>query len=177
MLARARIFRAVSIAVREPLPDDVERLVALFDAYRVFYEQASDVRQSERFVKERLEERVTRFFVATVDGTVGGFVHLLPLFHTTTMRHAWLLEDLFVAPECRGRGAGTALMKYVETFARSTGAARISLTTAHSNVNAQRLYEAMGYRLDTTFRTYHRSIDLDGRPRSTHGPGTDGVEV
>lgn len=144
------------ILIREPLDEDLERLAVLFDAYRVFYEQPSDLDGSTRFVRKQLAEGVTRFFVAALGDAVVGFMHLLPLVHTTVMRPSWLLEDLYVDAPLRGRGVGSALLAYAEDFARRTGAGRISLTTAHTNVTAQRVYEAAGYTLDTTFRTYHR---------------------
>ncbi len=147
------------VTVREPLPEEAGRLAMLFDAYRVFYERAPDAHVAARFVERQLDKRVTRFFVACVGGDIVGFVHLLPTMDTLAMRPAWLLEDLYVDRDVRGRGIGSALMRYAENFARETGARRISLTTAHTNVVAQHLYESRGYGHDTTFRTYHRELE------------------
>ncbi len=74
------------------------------------------------------------------------------------MTDAWILEDLFVDPNARRCGIGSALLRHTESFARRVGATRLSLATAHTNTQAQRLYEAHGYRLNDTFRTYTLSL-------------------
>ncbi len=138
--------------------DDAGELAALFDAYRTFYERPPDPDGARRFVAARLRDGSTRFFIGRGDGVAAGFVHLLPTVDTLGMRPAWILEDLFVRPEMRRGGLGSALLARAESFARHAGAARISLTTAHGNVAAQRLYAAHGYQLDTEFRTFHRTL-------------------
>ncbi len=74
------------------------------------------------------------------------------------MTDAWILEDLFVDPNARKAGIGSALLRHAEAFARSVGATRLSLSTAHTNTQAQRLYEAHGYQLNEMFRTYNLNL-------------------
>ncbi|MDQ2991687.1 MAG: GNAT family N-acetyltransferase, partial [Candidatus Eremiobacteraeota bacterium] len=92
-----------------------------------------------------LGEGTTRFFVANRDGVIVGFAHLLQSYDTLDMTDAWILEDLFVDPTARRSGIAAALLRHAESFARSVGATRLSLSTAHTNT--QRLYEAHGYKL------------------------------
>jgi ribosomal protein S18 acetylase RimI-like enzyme len=143
------------VTVAAAQPDDVDDLARLFDAYRVFYERSSDRESARAFVAARLREPVTLFFLARAGGVAAGFAHLLPSFDTLGMRPAWILEDLFVEPMQRKSGVGSALLRHVESFARASGAARVSLTTAHANHTAQRLYVANGYRHDEIFRGYY----------------------
>ncbi len=138
--------------------DDVNDVAVLFDAYRSFYECAPDADGSRRFVAARIQEGTTRFFVARLGDGAVGFVHLLPSFDTLAMLPMWNLEDLFVDPSFRGHGVGSGLLRHAEDFARSTHAARLSLTTAHTNATAQRLYMAHGYRPDDIFRAFHRTL-------------------
>lgn len=100
----------------------------------------------------------TRFFVATGDERIVGFVHLIPYVDTLLMEPAWIVEDLFVSPTARRNGVGAALLAHAERFARSTGAVRLTLTTAHTNLLAQRLYERCGYAFDQTFRIYNLNV-------------------
>lgn len=137
---------------------DVPQLAALFDAYRQFYGRAGDAGAARRYVGERLAGP-TRFFVDREGEQLRGFVHLLPSFDTLAMRPMWILEDLFVDPAVRGSGAGSALLRHAETFAREDGASRLTLSTAHTNETAQRLYERHGWVLDREFRYYHRRCD------------------
>jgi GNAT superfamily N-acetyltransferase len=147
-----------SVRIVEAGDGDLESLVALFNAYRVFYSREPDLQSTRSFIARRLQECSTRFFLATVGGRAVGFVHLLPSFDTLAMRRSWILEDLFVEPAYRRRGAGAALLRHAETFARGTYAAQISLTTAHTNETAQRLYVAHDYVPDEVFRTYHQVL-------------------
>ena len=147
-----------SIGILEAGAADLEPLVDMFNAYRVFYGCEPDLQSTSSFVTRMLQQRTTRFFLATVGGKVVGFMHLLPSFDTLAMRRAWILEDLFIEPAYRRRGAGAALLTHAEIVARGTHAARITLSTAHTNVTAQRLYSAHGYVLDEVFRTYHRVL-------------------
>jgi ribosomal protein S18 acetylase RimI-like enzyme len=51
-------------------------------------------------------------------------------------------------PEFRRRGVGTLLLKSAIETARATGAVRLELATAITNVSAQRLYELLGWQRD-----------------------------
>jgi ribosomal protein S18 acetylase RimI-like enzyme len=55
------------------------------------------------------------------------------------------LEELYVAPEDRGRGVGRALLEETMEVARSTGAARIELCTGEDDRAARALYESCGF--------------------------------
>jgi GNAT superfamily N-acetyltransferase len=57
------------------------------------------------------------------------------------------IQDVFVLPERRGEGIGTALTAHAEDAARARGRTRISLSvSADGNPAARRLYESLGYR-------------------------------
>jgi len=146
------------ITIAEANERDVDGLSALFDAYRVFYGRASDLPGAKRFVAARCAQGPTRFFVAADAGEAAGFMHLLPSFDTLAMRPMWILEDLYVDETHRKRGVGSALLRHAEAFARASGAARLSLTTAMTNQTAQRLYAAHGWERDTHFVPYHRML-------------------
>ena len=59
------------------------------------------------------------------------------------------LEDLFVEPEARGRGVGSALLRFVEERARSAGARVIALSVNERNEQAQGLYRRHGFEAAT----------------------------
>jgi ribosomal protein S18 acetylase RimI-like enzyme len=147
-----------TITVRDFAPPDLAKLAELFNDFRIFYERDSNLEAAKTFVAQLLHDGLTRFFIAWSDGEMAGFVHLVPYLDTLAMTKAWILEDLFVTPGIRQNGIGGRLLQKAEQFARNDGASRLSLTTAHTNRTAQRLYEACDYKVDTIFRTYH--LDL-----------------
>lgn len=132
---------------------DVERLVPLFDAYRQFYHLPSDPDAARTFLSDRLARGESTIFVAEVDATAVGFVQLYPTFSSLSMKPWWILNDLYVIPEARGRGVASLLLARAKELARETGADGIGLETARDNP-AQKLYEAKGWKRDEVFLHY-----------------------
>jgi GNAT superfamily N-acetyltransferase len=134
---------------------DVDRVAPLFDAYRQFYEQPPDLAGTRAFLAERLANGDSVVFLAveaTAPATAAlGFVQLYPSFSSVRMKKIWILNDLFVAPPARKRGVGRLLMDAALGLARSTGAARLALSTAKTNATARSLYLSLGYRIDEVF--------------------------
>jgi ribosomal protein S18 acetylase RimI-like enzyme len=50
------------------------------------------------------------------------------------------------------------LLSHAEAFARSTGAERLTLATAHDNLAAQHIYKKLGYVRDEHFLYFHRLL-------------------
>lgn len=142
--------------VREATSEDLPELTRLFDAYRVFYRQASDPAAAERFLRERIAKRDSHLFAAARDaGGLAGFTQLYPSLSSVSLARIFVLNDLFVDLDVRRSGVGRALLGAAHAFAQSQGAVRVSLETARDNVTAQRLYEALGYERDVAFHRYH----------------------
>src|ERR1051325_5098276 len=97
--------------VRYASPDDLDLLVPLFDAYRVFYEQPSDLNIARTFLKERLQLRESVILLAfSISGEGLGFVQLYPFFSSVSAKRIWVLNDLFVTEKARGTGLSRVLM-------------------------------------------------------------------
>ena len=145
----------MSITVRQATIHDLDLVAPLFDAYRVFYRQPSDVAASARFLRERFQHHESVVMLAVdEEGEGAGFVQLYPMFTSVRMGRLYLLNDLFVASGARRRGVGAALMHEATDYARTVGAMGMMLTTAHTNIEAQRLYESLGWKKDEEFREY-----------------------
>lgn len=151
--ARIRIETAGTKHIRQVVP--------LFDAYRRFYEQPSDPRRARRFLLRRLRRRESVIFLAFLGGKESialGFTQLFPCFSSISMRRIWILNDLYVAPEARGKGVGKALMEAARWLALKTGADSITLETGIQNRVARRLYEQLGYERDRAYYRYSLRI-------------------
>jgi GNAT superfamily N-acetyltransferase len=144
-----------SVQVTRATVDDVATVAPLFDAYRQFYQHPGDLDGARAFLAERLERGESVIFLARLDdGTPAGFTQLYPIFSSTSMRRAWLLNDLFVAPAARRAGVGRALLERAHVFARETNSKDLMLQTAVDNFPAQRLYESLGWQRDNDFYVY-----------------------
>lgn len=134
--------------------EDLEGVARLFDGYRVFYSQQSDVNAARNYIEQRLKKEDSVIFTAKDGDVYLGFTQLYPMFSSVSMKRTWVLNDLYVAPEARKRGVGERLMEKAKEFALESGAKSLSLSTAADNRSAQRLYEKLGYRRDTEFYSY-----------------------
>ena len=135
--------------------DDLDALAPLFDQYRGFYHQPSDVALARRFLSQRLERNESVVFIARLDGRPAGFTQLYPMFSSVRAARVWVLNDLFVVQDARRHGVAQALIEAAAGFARNDGAIRLELETMPDNRIAQTLYEAGGWqRYDDTLR-YH----------------------
>jgi GNAT superfamily N-acetyltransferase len=141
--------------VRRATLDDLDRLVPLFDAYRKFYQQPSDIALARRFLGDRLAREESVVLIAEDhDGTAIGFVQLFPTYSSILAARMHLLSDLFVVPAARRRGVGTLLLNAAVETGRAAGAVRLELATAITNGPARRLYEKVGWKRDDEFYVY-----------------------
>lgn len=136
-------------------PAHLPALEELFHGYRGFYGHPRDEARVMRFLGDRLARGDSVVLVALGEGDEAlGFAQLYPSFSSLRLRPAWILNDLFTAPEHRRRGVARALLQAVRTVAEESGAALVELATAESNDSARALYEAAGYRLDEFLHYY-----------------------
>lgn len=131
-------------------------VVPLFNAYREFYGQSSDLQQAEQFIQERVMGAESIIFLAYLDEEPVGFAQLFPVFSSVAMKRAFLLNDLFVAKQARKQGVAQALMEQCYSYCQQEDARYMMLETARDNVQAQKLYEKMGMTIDET--VYYYSI-------------------
>lgn len=149
----------MSITVRQATIHDLDLVAPLFDAYRQFYGKPADAAAARGFLRERFRHHESVVFLAVdSEGEGVGFTQLYPLFSSVRVARTYLLNDLFVAPQARRSGVAAALIHEATAFARAVGAAGMSLSTAHTNEAAQRLYESLGWRRDMDFREYSLSF-------------------
>ncbi|WP_413381884.1 N-acetyltransferase family protein [Alkalihalobacillus sp. 1P02AB] len=138
--------------------EDLEGVSVLFNQYRQFYEQVSDLKGAKAYLTERLEKKDSVIFIVKEGEHYLGFSQLYPTFSSISMKRAWILNDLYIDSGARKRGLGEQLLEKAKGFAIETGAVSISLSTALDNQTAQRLYEKNGYQKDTDF--YHYELRL-----------------
>lgn len=146
--------------VRRATSDDLDQLVPLFDGYRQFYGKTSDLSVARQFMTDRISHGESVMLIAEdPGGTAIGFVQLFPSFSSVLAAPIYLLSDLFVAPAARRRGVGALLLETAAETARAAGAVRLELSTAITNVSAQRLYKALGWKRYEEFYVYSLSLE------------------
>jgi ribosomal protein S18 acetylase RimI-like enzyme len=136
--------------------DDLDDLVPLFDAYRMFYGERSDPASARSFLEERLERGESVVFLAyTSAREAAGFTQLYASFSSVSLKALWILNDLYVRSDIRRGGVGRALLERARLHAVETGAKGLTLSTGVANVAAQALYESSGWQREDEFFQYH----------------------
>lgn len=133
------------LEIRKATLSDVAAVALLFDAYRVFYNQKSDLPAAFDFLSQRISNGESAVFIALLGGETVGFVQLYPIFSSVSLKRAWLLNDLFVAEKARLQGIAEALLEQAKEHGVETGAAWILLQTGNDNYRAQSVYEKNGW--------------------------------
>lgn len=134
---------------------DIDELTRLFDGYRMFYEQSSDVDLARSFLTERIEKEESKIFVACdSNDSCCGFTQLFRSFSSVSAKPLWILNDLYVDKAARKKGVGRLLMNKARDFAIDTASKGIQLETAKTNSKAQALYESLGYKKNTESFAY-----------------------
>jgi GNAT superfamily N-acetyltransferase len=146
------------IAIHQATLHDVDRLAPLFDGYRQFYDQASDIAAARAFLLERFSHSESVIFIASRDSAAIGFAQLYPSFSSISMTRIYVLSDLFVANTSRKLGAARLLLEAAVQFGRSIGARQLTLETARTNLRAQALYESAGWERDNDFYVYQITL-------------------
>jgi len=131
-----------NLVIRPLEPADWPAWAALWEGYLAFYETAVAPEVYETTFGRLLSDDVPEMgaFLAVTERPVG-LVHYI--FH----RHCWrpegvcYLQDLFVAPEARGTGAGRALIEAVYAEADRRGSPSVYWMTQDFNHTARRLYD------------------------------------
>jgi len=136
------------IAIRPLEQSDHADWCRLWTAYLEFYkatvpEEVYDTTWKRLFTPGQFEPRG---FIALDGGKAVGLTHYL--YH----RSCWsivdncYLQDLFSAPEARGRGVGTALIEAVRQEAAKIGVTNVYWMTHETNATARRLYDRVARR-------------------------------
>jgi GNAT superfamily N-acetyltransferase len=127
---------------------DRDDWLELWTGYLAFYETILDEATTESTFSRitDADSDIHGAMARDSDGNAIGLVHWLTHPSTWTQSDYCYLEDLFVAPDSRGAGAGSALIDHVREWAHQHGSAKLYWLTAESNLTAQALYDRVAAR-------------------------------
>jgi len=115
----------------------------LWAGYLAFYEHDLPADITNHLWRRLLDpsDQPYSFVAVDGDGRLVGFVHFHFHLSTWSVEGYCYLEDLFVSPAARGKGAGRALIDAVYRAADARGATRVYWHTQKTNTDARALYD------------------------------------
>ena len=132
--------------VREAKLTDLENLSVLFNSYRMFYEKKSDLKVAEEFLRSRIKNKDSKIFICEFNNELYGFVQLYPIFSSTRVSKYWLLNDLFIDINKRGKGYSKLLIERSKELVIESKACGMMLETEKSNDIGNMLYPSTGFK-------------------------------
>ncbi|MFA1260490.1 N-acetyltransferase family protein [Xanthomonas axonopodis pv. fascicularis] len=155
--------------IRSATPADVPLLHELITALAVYEREPDAVKASLEDVRASLfgDGATAHALICEQDGQALGFAVYFFNYSTWLGRNGLYLEDLFVRPEARGKGAGLALLRHLAQQAVQRGCGRFEWSVLDWNQPAIDFYKAVGARPMDGWTVYR----LDGERLAAFAAG------
>ena len=128
----------------------------LADYEKMLNEVVADEATLETWIFDKQKAEV---IFALHDGKEGGFALFFHNFSTFLGRAGIYLEDLYVKPECRGKGYGKALLKKLASIAMERGCGRLEWWCLDWNKPSIDFYLSLGAEVMSDWTVYRIAGD------------------
>ena len=144
------------LTIRAAERTDAALILRFVQELAVYEEAAEEVVATETTVETSLfGDTASAFaFICEDAGEPVGFAVCFYNYSTWLARYGLYLEDLYVTPDARGRGAGKALLKYLARLAVEQDCGRFEWSVLNWNTPAIEFYESAGARPQSEWTTY-----------------------
>lgn len=134
------------LSIREASSDDA-LLIIQFIRELASYEKAEhEVVATEQDIRESLfaPDSATRALICERENQAIGFAVYFFNYSTWLGKKGLYLEDLYITPDQRGSGAGTAILKHLARVAIEQGCGRFEWSVLDWNEPSIKFYESLG---------------------------------
>lgn len=144
------------LSLRPAIPADVPLIRTLIQGLAEYERLAAECVATEDGLRASLfgPSPDAEVVLAFLDGAPAGFALFFHNYSTFLARRGLYLEDLFVLPELRGKGVGTALLQHLARLAMERECGRFEWAVLDWNEPAIRFYESLGAVPMTDWTTY-----------------------
>ena len=135
-----------SISIDAATPDDVPVILAFIRGLAHYEKLAHACVATEEALRRTLfaGRPAAEVLIARKDATPIGFALFFQSYSTFLAKPGIYLEDLFVLPQHRGRGAGKALLARIAQIARERHCGRLEWSVLDWNAPAIEFYQRLG---------------------------------
>ena len=134
--------------IREATLQDTALILDFINALAVYEKLAHEVETNEQMIAETLfwGNPKAHCLICEIDGQPVGFALYFFNYSTWKGRYGIYLEDLFVSPEHRGKGAGKALLVHIAGIAVANKCGRFEWSVLDWNTPSIEFYKSLGAR-------------------------------
>ncbi len=132
--------------IRPATPADVGTILRFVRDLAAFEREPDAVEATEETLTEALFGAQPAAEAVIAEDATGalGFALFFHNFSTWTGRRGLYLEDLYVTPDARGQGVGTAVLRHLAALALERGCGRFEWSVLDWNADAIAFYRRMG---------------------------------
>ncbi len=136
----------MTLSIRVATRDDIGLIAQFIRALADYEKLLHEVRFDEAVLAEKLfgARPYAEVLIGEIDGSPQGFALFFHNFSTFEGKPGIYLEDLFVTPEARGSGLGTALLAELARLAAERDCARLDWSVLDWNEPSIGFYKALG---------------------------------
>ena len=134
------------VRIRPATADDAALLMRFVRELAIYEKAEHEVLATEEDLRRDIfgpDSRVEALICESGGEPIGHAIFFMN-YSTWLGKHGIFLEELYITPEHRGRGAGKALLKHVAAIAVSRGCGRFEWNVLDWNEPAIRFYESLG---------------------------------
>ncbi len=135
-----------SVQIVRATEQDVAVVLEMIRGLAAYERLSHTVTATEQKLRETLfgEHPFAEVVLASVENETVGFAVFFTTYSTYLAEPGLYLEDLFVKPQARGKGVGSALLTYLARLAIERGWSRVEWSVLHWNAPAIQFYRKIG---------------------------------
>ena len=134
-----------NFSVRLATVDDAKTVLSFIQKIAEYEKMTDEVVNSEDLIREVVfGDNAAKVFLGEENGKAVGFALFFETYSTFVGRKGIHLEDLFVDPDCRGKGYGKALFDAVAKYAADGNYGRLEWVCLDWNTPSQEFYFRLG---------------------------------
>jgi GNAT superfamily N-acetyltransferase len=151
-----------NIEIRPASTEDCALILRFITDLAIYENAAEAVIATESDIRHSLfaSGSTTHAVICEIDRQAVGFAVYFFNYSTWLGKHGIYLEDLYVSPEHRGKGAGKALLKHLAQIALSKNCGRLEWSVLDWNEPAIKFYQSIGAKPQNEWVAYR----LTGKP-------------
>lgn len=143
-------------SIRAAQIDDIPCLIRHMRSLAKFEDYIDDFRVDEESLLKRAFNKHPEcsIFVSTDDEIITGYVVMLRIHFTYSLKDTMIIKEFFIDSNYRGYGIGSALFRYVSAWAFNQGVGLLKWDVMTGNHLAEAFYMKHGAQIDNKWIPY-----------------------